>query len=158
MSWRRDSKDKEVKLISMKKLLTTLLTFLTLTLSAQNDTWLNLQIQFDDYPEEVDWKLYEVDTVASNNIIVDEGGPYYFAADSSLLNIFIPNLSSNHTYILEVNDDYGDGLSYPYLGYVHLFNDCTDTISYVSGNYGSLFSDTFMISPCNSPPLGCPDT
>ena len=44
------------------------------------------------------------------------------------------------------------------MGYVHLFNGCTDTISYVEGDFGALYVDTLIIAPCAPPPLGCPDT
>ena len=142
----------------MRKIFLYILTLLSLNLTAQNDTWLNLQIQFDNYPEEVDWKLFQLDTLSSNNILVEEGGPYYTTPDSALINIFIPNLNSNQTYILEVHDSYGDGLGWPYMGYVHLFNGCTDTISYVEGDFGALYVDTLIIAPCAPPPLGCPDT
>jgi len=56
----------------MRKIFLYILTLLSLNLTAQNDTWLNLQIQFDNYPEEVDWKLFQLDTLSSNNILVEE--------------------------------------------------------------------------------------
>jgi hypothetical protein len=141
----------------MKKFLGLILCFLSFGVMAQSDSWLNLQIQHDNYPEEIEWKLLQMDTVAANHLIIDEGGPYYTAPNAALIDIFIPNLSSNQTYILEVTDSYGDGLSWP-PGYIHLFNDCMDTLSYVENNFGAFFTDTFMVSPCNSPPVGCPDT
>lgn len=142
----------------MKRFLVYVLVLLSFSVKAQNDSWVNLQIQFDNYPEELDWKLFELDTLAPNNMLVAEGGPYYSLPDQHLLDVFIPGLNPNETYILEVHDSFGDGLSWPNNGYVYLFNTCTDTISYVEGNFGPFFTDTLSVSPCNSPPLGCPDT
>tara|TARA_R100001594_G_scaffold22321_4_gene43294 strand:+ start:50046 stop:53417 length:3372 start_codon:yes stop_codon:yes gene_type:complete len=142
----------------MRNFLLIILCFISFGVVAQNDSWLNLQIQFDNYPEELDWKLFQLDTLAPNNILVAEGGPYYSTPNQHLLNVFIPNLHSNETYILEVHDSFGDGLSWPNNGYVYLSNICTDTISYVEGDFGPFFTDTLTVSPCNSPPLGCPDT
>jgi len=143
----------------MRNFLLTLFSILSFTTFAQNDSWLNLQIQFDNYPEEIEWKLLQIDTLASNHLLIAEGGPYNNAPNQSIINKFIPGLSSNQTYILEVDDAFGDGLNWPlnFTGYIHLFNSCEDTISYVEGNFGAFFGDTITVSPCNSPPLGCPD-
>ena len=120
----------------MKRFLAYVLVLLSFSVNAQNDSWVNLQIQFDNYPEELDWKLFELDTLAPNNMLVAEGGPYYSLPNQHLLDVFIPGLNPNETYILEVHDSFGDGLSWPNNGYVYLFNTCTDTISYVEGNFG----------------------
>ena len=141
----------------MKKLLCLILCFLSLGAIAQNDSWLNLQIQFDNYPEEIEWKLLQIDTLAPNHLLIAEGGPYNNTPNQGIVNKFIPGLSSNQTYILEVDDSFGDGLSWPISGYIELSNDCDGVVSYVQGNFGAFFGDTITVSPCNSPPIGCPD-
>ena len=71
------------------------------TTYAQVDSWVNLQIQFDNYPEEIEWRLFQLDTVSANNLLIAEGGPYNTAPNQSIVNEFIPGINSNETYILE---------------------------------------------------------
>ena len=117
----------------MKRFLVYVLVLLSFSVKAQNDSWLNLQIQFDNYPEEISWQLFQLDTLSPNNLLIAEGGPYNTAPNQSVVNEFIPGINSNETYILEVDDTFGDGLNWPlsFTGYIHLFNNCEDTISYV---------------------------
>ena len=131
----------------MKKLIL-LLILLPSILFAQN-SWINIQLLTDDYPVETSWTItppagYPI--IAQNNsgmtgqtlydTIIDLGG----------------------TIIVNLYDQYGDGLggfNGSPEGWFLIQNDCQDTIMYVAGNFGSLYTDTLIIAPCAPPISGC---
>ena len=129
-----------------------LLALCTLTFSltqAQNpDTWINIDIQFDGYSEEISWTLND-----SNDSIVGSQG---YGTNINDTTHFIDSLYSG-LYTFEVADTYGDGLSYPYIGYILLSNQCEDTIGYYEGDFGYGFIDSLTIAPCAPPYGGCLD-
>ena len=92
----------------MKKLLL-LMALLPSLLLAQN-TWVNIEFQFDDYAEEVSWSLsnsYGVVASATEGDYVSEQPNAFHVIDS---------LQSGE-YTFELLDSYGDGLSWPKDGY-----------------------------------------
>ena len=163
----------------MKKILfiLLLLPFLGFT---QTDSWIKIDVQLDNWPEETEWILYHL---PADTIVADRWyGDYN---DGELVELFIP-LNSGQ-YRIELYDEYGDGF-YP-SGYMLITNECQDTLSfvqnsgYVSSNgsdsialangwttpgiiYGgpntaAAFIDTLTIAPCAPPTTfiaGCMDT
>ena len=101
----------------MKKLLL-LLALLPLFLFSQ-DTWVNVEFQFDNYADEVSWSL-------SNDYgIVASGGDYEFQQPNAFH--VIDSLQSGE-YTFELLDSFGDGLSWPNDGYCLVSNSCQDNI------------------------------
>ncbi len=136
----------------MKKLLL-LLALLPTLLLAQN-SWVNIEFDFDGYADEVTWNLYNStgDTLAS-------GGDYLNGQESAFYQI---NLDSGD-YTFELLDAWGDGLGYPpdNLGWCHVYNDCQDTLFYAEGNYGFGLIESLTLAPCappTPPVFGCLDT
>ena len=80
------------------------LAFFTLILSissyAQNDTWAQLEFDFDGYASEVTWTLED-----SYSATVASGGPYYDGLNDTI--IFIDSLVSGN-YTLTVNDSWSN--------------------------------------------------
>ena len=112
----------------MKKLLFLLLLLPSVILA--QDSWLNVEFDFDGYADEVSWNLYTLsgDTIAS-------GDGYLNGQESAFHQI--DSLDSGE-YVFELLDTWGDGLGYPpdNLGWCHVYNDCQDTLFYAEGNYG----------------------
>ncbi len=124
----------------MKKLLF-LLALLPMLLLTQN-TWVNVEFQFDGYADEVTWNL-------SNSYgVIESGGPY----DNGQPNAFIviDSLESGD-YTFELLDAYGDGLSWPNDGYCLVSNACQDTLFFAQGNYGIGLIESLTIAPCAPP-------
>jgi hypothetical protein len=112
------------------------------------DSWVEVNFQFDNYAEEVSWYLYNTtDTIYS----VEEG--YY---DGEIDAYHFIELNSGD-YIFELNDSWGDGLSWPEDGWSLVFNNCQDTLFYAEGNYGLGLIDSLTIAPCAPPLEGCTD-
>ena len=92
----------------MKKLQLLLLTLLIPFLGYTQNSWINIQLLTDDYPEETSWT------------ITPPGGSPIIAQNE-------PNLSENTLYndtilvggdvVISLYDSYGDGLSWPNDGY-----------------------------------------
>tara|TARA_R110002074_G_scaffold40931_1_gene109039 strand:- start:73 stop:540 length:468 start_codon:yes stop_codon:yes gene_type:complete len=128
----------------MKKLIlilfTLFLTFLSVTTNAQysSDSWVNIQYLSDDYPTEISWELLD-----SNNTIILESDSNFVI--NTLFDTTI-NLNSG-LYTININDIYGDGLGAAQWngtdGWFLIQNDCQDTLSFVAGDFGSLYTDTF---------------
>ena len=134
----------------MNKLFTLLLTFLTINISAQS--WINIQLLTDDYPEETSWT------------ITPPGGSPIIAQSDSIMQdqtLYDTTINLGGTIIVNLYDQYGDGLggyNGSPEGWFLIQNDCQDTIVYVSGNFGALYTDTLIIAPCAPPTGGCTDT
>ena len=135
----------------MKKIFSFIIVlFATLSLAqAQTpNTWAQLEFDFDSYASEVTW------TLEDSYGVVASGGPYYNGLSDTI--IIIDSLNSGN-YTLTVNDSYGDGLSWNYIGSVLLTNTCVDTLAYAEGNYGSQYLESLTIAPCAPPYGGCLD-
>ena len=127
----------------MNKFLTIL--FLPLVLLSQ-DSWVEVQFQFDQYADEVSWSLYnEVDTFN-----VNEG--YYENQQPSAVEFIELNSGD---YVFELNDSYGDGLSWPFDGYCLVLNSCQDTLFYAAGDYGLGLIESLTVAPCAPPLTDC---
>lgn len=134
----------------MQKILLYILTLISLNLSAQS-SWINIQLMTDDYPEETSWQ------------ITPPGGYPIIIGDDSLTQpnfLYDTTIAVGGTIIASIFDSYGDGLAgwggSPE-GWFLIQNDCQDTIMYVSGDFGSLYTDTLIIAPCAPPSGGCLD-
>lgn len=127
-------------------LLVIILPILSLSQPPIPNTWAQLEFDFDNYASEVTWILED------NNGVVASGGPYYDGLSDTT--ILINSLVSG-AYTLTVNDSYGDGLSWNYVGSVLLSNTCVDTLAYAEGNYGSQYVESLTIAPCAPPYGGC---
>jgi hypothetical protein len=74
---------------------------------------LTLQIQFDEYPEEVGWKLTSSVTSESrmDNTVASRTPPYYGPAlANQLVTELIPVPAINASYTFILSDSHGDGL------------------------------------------------
>ena len=112
------------------------------------DSWVEVNFQFDNYAEEVSWYLYNTtDTIYS----IEEGE---YDGDIDAYH-FIELNSGDYTF--ELNDSWGDGLSWPEDGWSLVFNNCQDTLFYAEGNYGFGLIDSLTIAPCAPPTEGCID-
>jgi len=124
--------------------------FISLTSFAQG-SWINIQLQTDDYPEETSWEI--IDSVGNVVIANDSLSPQTLH-DTTI------NLPAGE-YVVNLNDSYGDGLGGSQWGgtdgWFLIQNDCQDTITYISGDFGSLYTDTLIIAPCAPPVGGCLD-
>ena len=137
----------------MKKLQLLLLTLLIPFLGFTQNSWINIQYLSDNYPSEISWEILD-----GYGVVVVESDSNYIL--NSLLDTTITLPSGN--YILNVADSYGDGLGASAFGgtdgWYFVRNDCQDTIAFVEGNFGSLYTETLTIAPCAPPAppvLGC---
>jgi hypothetical protein len=137
----------------MKKLLLILM-LLPSILFAQN-SWINIQLLTDDYASETSWT------------ITPPGGYPIIAQSDSIMTgqtLYDTTIDLGGTIIVNLYDQYGDGLggfNGSPEGWFLIQNDCQDTIMYVAGDFGTLYTDTLTIAPC-APPApdvpGCIDT
>ena len=109
------------------------------------NSWVNVQLLTDDYPEETSW------------IITPPGGsPIIAQSDSTMIDqtLYSDTVNVGGAIIFSLFDDYGDGLggfNGSPEGWVLIQNDCQDTIIYVAGNFGEIYTDTLIIAPCAPP-------
>jgi len=133
----------------MRKILV-LLALLPTVIFGQN-SWINIQLLTDDYPEETSWT------------ITPPGGSPIIAQSDSIMQdqtLYDTTIDVGGTIILNLYDQYGDGLggfNGSPEGWFLIQNDCQDTIVYVEGDFGSLYTDTLIIAPCAPPVSGCTD-
>ena len=118
------------------------------------DSWLNIQFQTDNYPEESSWEL--LDSLGNIVMQVDGDSLNGVTLYDTTLDLF------SGEYVLNLNDSYGDGLGASQWGgtdgWFLIQNDCQDTLTFVAGNFGSLYTDTLIMAPCAPPTGGCTDT
>jgi len=124
----------------MKKLLL-LLALLPTMLLAQNNSWLKLDIQLDQWPEENCWELREFTT---DTLIYDACGDPYFP--NEFIELYIPLPAGQ--YIFNFVDSYGDGLSTAIPSYALVSNECQDTLSYVHG-FGTSYNGNDSLALAN---------
>ena len=135
----------------MKKLLLVLALLPTMLLG--QNSWINIQYLSDNYPSEISWELLD-----SNDSIVLESNSNYIinAVFDTMVNI------NSGIYTININDTYGDGLGASQWGgtdgWFLIQNDCQDTISFVAGDFGTLYTNTLTIAPCAPPTGGCLDS
>jgi len=138
----------------MKKILF-LIALLPTLLLAQN-SWINIQYLSDNYPSEISWEVLD----QYGSVVVESDSNYIL---NSLLDTTITLPSG--TYVLNVSDAFGDGLGASQWGgtdgWYFVRNDCQDTIAFVEGDFGFLYTETLTIAPCAppAPPVpGCTNT
>ena len=144
----------------MKKFLTKsysifMLAVLLPILSLAQNSWINIQYLSDNYPSEISWEVLD----GYGSVVVESDSNYVI---NSLLDTII-NLDAG-TYTFNLYDVFGDGLGASAFGGVDgsflIQNNCQDTISFVAGDFGLLYTDTLTIAPCAPPPPpipGCTD-
>jgi hypothetical protein len=134
----------------MKKLQLLLLTLLIPFLGF-TQTQINIEFKFDGFAQEITW-----DIIDSYGATIATGGGYAFGqATAAELIDSIPFGS----YTFNLYDQYGDGLSYPTDGWCSVTDSCSlaDTLAFVMGDFGSLYTKTLTIAPCAPPIGGCMD-
>ena len=141
----------------MKKLayLFVLLFWLCVASAFGQNSWINVQLLTDNYPEETSW-----------NITPPGGFPIIAQSDSNLeeVTFYSDTILVGGDIVISLIDDFGDGLggsqwSNGVDGWFLIQNDCQDTIFYASGDFGSILVDTLTIAPCAPPTIidGCTD-
>ena len=138
------------------KYLTTLLLSLLSFISFSQDSWMNIQYLSDNYPTEITWEVLD----GYGSVVIESNSNYIL---NSLLDTTIA-LNAG-TYTFNLYDIFGDGLGASQWngtdGWFLIQNDCQDTLTFVAGDFGALYTDTLTISPCAppAPPVpGCIDT
>ena len=132
------------------RLILFLLTFLPIVTFGQN-SWINVQLLTDDYPEETSW-----------TITPPGGSPIIAQSDSMMTDqtLYDTIIELGGTIVVNLYDQYGDGLggfNGSPEGWFLIQNDCQDTIMYVAGDFGALYTETLTIAPCAPPLEGCMD-
>ena len=130
----------------MKKLLL-LLTLFSTTLFSQ--TQINVEFLFDSYADEISWEILD-----NNNDTLASGGGYYWGQPTALE---IIDSVPYGTYTFNLHDSYGDGMSWGNLGWCLVTDTCSliDTLAFVEGDFGALYTETLTIVPCAPPIGGC---
>ena len=127
--------------------------FLCSAVNAQStDSWINIQLQTDNYPEETSWQLYNI---SGGAIAVSDSVLTELTLHDTVVNV----LSGD--YIISLEDSWGDGLGGSQWGGSDgsflIQNDCQDTLFYAEGDFGLQLIDTLTIAPCAPPISGCID-
>ena len=126
----------------MKHLLTSLLFFIGLTGLAQ-PTYLDLFIQFDQYPGETSWTLAQ-DTIPL--ITSPDYGFQEYVGGTTEQTLF---LEAGVEYTFTMFDDFGDGICCQFgPGYFTLGNDCQGLIVEDLEFGDSIIEYTFTLAPC----------
>jgi len=133
----------------MKKLIL-LLTLFSTTLFSQ--TQINIEFLFDGYADEISWDVLDI-----NGNTLTSGGNYTLGQPTALE---IIDSVPYGTYTFNLYDSYGDGLSYPQDGWCLVTDTCSfiDTLAFVMGDFGTLYTKTLTIAPCAPPTGGCLDS
>ncbi len=136
----------------MKRFLVLLLLLPSVILA--QDSWLNIEFDFDGYADEVSWNLYS----GTDSVPIASGGDYINGQETAFHQIEL----DSGDYTFELLDAWGDGLGYPpnNLGWCLISNDCQEDLFYAEGNYGDGVTQTFNLEPCATPDppvIGCMD-
>ena len=133
----------------MRKLLI-FLALLPTTLLSQN-SWINIQLLTDDYPEETSWTI----TPPGGSPIIAQSGA---VMAGQTLHDTIVELGG--TIVVNLYDEFGDGLggfNGSPQGWFMISNLCQDTLMYVAGDFGDSLVQTLTVAPCAPPTEGCTD-
>jgi hypothetical protein len=129
------------------------------------DSWINIVVFTDEWPEETSWELLN-----ENDSIIASGGPY---EEGLTLHEELIELNSGEYYYF-IYDTWGDGLWQD--GWVEIYNTCedlfyhegpfgeytydeiieSDTIGWMD-SYATELVETLTIAPCAPPSNGCTD-
>ena len=112
------------------------------SISFAQNSWVEINFQFDQYAEEVSWSLYN----SEDTISIEEG---YYTSQQPNAYQFVELNSGDYTF--ELIDAFGDGLSWPEDGWCLVSNACQDTLFYAQGNYGIGLIESLTIAPCAPP-------
>jgi hypothetical protein len=97
-----------------------------------------LKITFDGYGDETSWELED----SSGTILYSAAMGTYTEGQ---VNATTALCLSPGSYTFTINDDYGDGLSYPTDGNITITNDGTQLVNII-GDFGETFSQGFTIT------------
>jgi len=139
----------------MRKLLFLLLLLPSVIFAQTTDTWINIQLLTDAYPDETSWTL----TDGSGQLIAESDS---VLTAETLYDEIVDLSSLDSPFEFTLNDSYGDGLAgwngSPE-GWLLIQNDCQDTLAYVAGDFGTTYlANNLIIQPCAPPVTGCTDT
>lgn len=109
----------------MRNFFLILFSLFTLNSFSQTDSWIKIDVQLDNWPEETEWLLWHLPVNEDDTIYADRWYGDY--DDGELVELFIPLYSGQ--YRIELFDEYGDGF-YP-SGYFLITNECQDTLAFV---------------------------
>ena len=131
----------------MKQILTPILFLLGLTCAAQ-PTYLDLFIQFDQYPNETSWVV----TQGTDTLITSPDYGFQEYVNSTTEQTLF--LESGVEYTFTISDDFGDGICCGFgAGYFTLENDCQGLVVEDLEFGDSIAEYTFTLAPCIfSPP------
>ncbi|HHS95515.1 MAG TPA: T9SS type A sorting domain-containing protein [Phaeodactylibacter sp.] len=115
--------------------------------SGCNDNVVNVNITFDNYPEETSWTITN-----SSGTTVASGGTYGNQADGS--SISIPLCLVDGCYDFTINDSYGDGICCGYGNGSYSVTDGSGNVLASGGSFGSSETTNFCFNP---PVPGCTD-
>ena len=135
-----------------KNILATIMVLLFSLTSFSQTSWINIQLQTDNYPEETSWELLD----SLGNVIAESEDTL---EETTLYDTTI-NITAGE-YVINLYDTYGDGLigySGQPDGWFLIQNTCQDSLAYVAGDFGSLYTDTLTIAACAPPSGGCLDS
>ncbi len=134
----------------MKHLLTTLLLFIGLTALAQ-PAYLDLFIQFDNYPQENSWTIQAISPDQDTSLVA-QNPSYNFPVFQNGTTTERILLQANTNYIFTMFDEFGDGICCEYgEGFFSAGNDCQGPI------FGDPLFDSgevsydFVLQPCALP-------
>ena len=96
-----------------------LILFLLPILLIAQDSWVEIEFEFDNYASEVTWNLSNDYGIVASGGDYEDGQPNAFHSIDSL---------ESGNYIFELLDSYGDGLTWPNDGYCLVSNACQDTL------------------------------
>jgi hypothetical protein len=111
-------------------------------LMVSQDSWVEINFQFDQYADEVSWSLYN----SEDTISIDQG---YYEYQQPNAYQFIELNSGDYTF--QLMDSFGDGLSWPEDGWCLVSNACQDTLFFAEGDYGMGLIESLTIAPCAPP-------
>ena len=132
----------------MKYITTLLLSLLSLTSFSQN-SWLNVQVQPDQYPGETSWEIYNsVDEIVALS-------PQY--TNTNLQETIV--LLDEGGYNFVIYDDFGDGICCDFgEGYFGLTNGYCELNTFVYDFNSPQMTVYFDLLPCPPPVFGCMET
>jgi hypothetical protein len=116
-----------------------------------SQTQINIEFNFDGYADETTW-----DIIDSYGVTIATGGSY---ANGQPTAVELVDSVPFGSYTFNLYDSYGDGLSYPTDGWCSVTDSCSlaDTLAFVMGDFGALYTKTLTIAPCAPPIGGCLD-
>lgn len=120
--------------------------FLWSQVAISQGSWLTVQVQTDNYPEETSWKILSGEEIVAES-------PQYSEVQYDETLVLLPA----GDYVLNFYDAFGDGICCAYgEGWFGLVNSCG--LNYINESFGDVVSEVpFTLTPCALPEAGCTD-